>query len=427
MLYDQAILAKAYVEAYQVTRNENYARVARETFDYVLRDLRDPKGGFLSAEDADSEGEEGKFYVWLPGELKTILGAEAAAAFGAYYEVTSAGNFERATSILHVTRSATAVSKELGLAPDALENILATGRAKLLEVRGKRIRPHLDDKVLTDWNGLMISAFAYGGAVLGEPRYIEAAERAASFVLGTLGRDGRLLHRWRDEEAAGPGFLDDYTFFGMGLFDLYQATLEPRWLAESIRLSRETIRLFWDETDGAMTLVGVDGERLIIPTKEIYDGAIPSGNSVGAAWFLRMGQLIKDADIQAKGRGILSAFSIDVKRYPAGFPYFLMALDFSVGPTREIVISGERLEAATKAMLEAVRRRFLPDAVVALKEPGENGRALESLVPFAKEQRMLDGKAAAYVCRNYACERPTADLKRFEELLDAGINPPTGK
>ncbi len=423
MLYDQAILARAYLEAYQVTGRERYAEVAREVFTYVLRDLRDPKGGFLSAEDADSEGEEGKFYVWRPGEIQEALGSRAGRAFSAYYGVTPEGNFEHGTSILHVSRPAEEVARELGISRKDLEKLLEEGRGILLKLRGRRTRPHLDDKVLTDWNGLMISSLAFGGAVLDEPAYIQAAGEAADFLLREVqDGSGRLLHRYRDGEAAGLAFLDDYAFFGMGLLDLYEASFDPRWLRESRRLAREAIRLFRDDADGAFTLVGRDGERLITTTKEIYDGAIPSGNSVAATWLLRLGRLTMDADLQAKGREILRAFAAAVDRHPAGYPYFLVGLDFSVGPAREIVIAGEPDAPETRELIRAVRRRFMPGAVVALHAPGERGRELEELVPFVKEQVSLTGKTTAYVCRDYACGRPTNDVARFEEML--GSDPP---
>jgi uncharacterized protein YyaL (SSP411 family) len=424
MLYDQAILARAYLEAYQVTGRERYARVAREIFAYVLRDLRDPKGGFHSAEDADSEGEEGTFYVWRPEEIQQLLGPKPARAFNAYYGVAEPGNFERGTSILHVTRSEDEVAKELGISAVELRKILVEGREKLFQVRARRVRPHLDDKVLTDWNGLMISSFAFGGAVLDEPEYVRAASEAAEFILGTLQRGGRLLHRYREGEPKGLAFLDDYAFFGMGLLDLYEASFDPRWLKESKRLANEAVRLFRDESDGAFMLVGRDGEELITVTKEIYDGAIPSGNSVAATWFLRLGQMTVDKDLQARGMEILRSFSGRVERYPAGYPYFMVALDFSVGPTREIVIAGEAGAEATKKMLRAVRQRYMPDAVLILHEPGEKGKAIQDIVPFVKGQVQQEGRTTAYVCRNYACELPTTELGRFEQLLSGEVSKP---
>jgi uncharacterized protein YyaL (SSP411 family) len=420
MLYDQALLVRAYVEAHQVTGRPDYARVARETIGYVLRDLRDRRGAFHSAEDADSEGEEGKFYVWRPSEVEAALGPERARAFSAHYGVTAAGNFEHGASILHVARPAAETAKALGLPAADLERILAEGRARLFEARGRRVRPHLDDKVLTDWNGLMISALAVAGSALDEPAYVEAAGRSAEFVLAAMQRDGRLLHRYRDAEAAGPGFLDDYAFFGQGLLDLHAATFDPRWLRESARLAREMVRLFRDEADGGMRLVGVDGERLIVPTREVYDGAIPSGNSAAAAWLLRLGRITMDRDLEARGRDVVRAFSAEVGGHPAGFPHFLAAVDLVANPTREIVVAGDRSDPAVQAMLRAVRSRFLPDAVLLLHEPGESGRAIREMVPFVREQVMRDGKATAYVCRNYACERPTTDLARLVELLQAG-------
>ena len=419
MLYDQAILAKACLEAYQVTKRPEYARVAREIFTYALRDLRDAGGAFHSAEDADSEGEEGRFYVWKPGEITAALGLEAAAAFNAYYGVTQAGNFEDGASILHVTRSLEEVAGDLAMPPEALRNSLSRSREKLFAVREKRIRPHLDDKVLTDWNGLFISALAFGGAVLDEPAFTAAAREAAEFIFSKMQEEGRLLHRYRDGEATIPGFLDDYAFFGNGLLDLYEATFEPRWLAESARLAKQATELFRDEADGAFSLVGTHGEQLIIRTKEVYDGAVPSGNSVAATWLLRLGELTVDTKLQETGRGILAAFGSMVARHPAGFPYYLMGLELAVEPTREIVIAGDPSAPATAAMLRAVRERFLPEAVVALHPPGAEGEAIRRLVPFIAQQVEQEGRPTAYVCRNYACERPTTELPRFIELLEA--------
>jgi len=419
MLYDQALLARAYLEAHLVTGRAAYAGVARDIFTYVLRDLRDPRGGFHSAEDADSEGEEGLFYVFKPAELKALLGADAAKAFGAYYGVTERGNFEGGASILHVAGTVAQAGSAIGGDGAALEKILAEGREKLFAARARRVRPHLDDKVLTDWNGMMISSLAFGSTVLGEPAYARAAAEAADFVLASLQRDGRLLHRYRDGSSDIPAFLDDYACFGQGLLDLYEATFDPRWLRESQRLAHEMIRLFRDDSDGALTLVGRDGEKLIVATKEIYDGAQPSGNSVAALWLMRLADLTADSGLEARAREIVRAFAGDVARYPAGYPYFLMALDFAVGPTREIVVAGERDAPETSAMLAEIRKRFLPDAVVALHEPGAKGEALEALIPFVKAQTPLDGKCAAYVCRDHACERPTSDLSKLRLLLDA--------
>ncbi len=421
MLYDQAILARAYTEAWQVTGREDYRRIVREVFGYAMRDLLDAGGAFHSAEEADSEGEEGKFYVWTPAEIESLQGAEAGRAFCAYYGVTAGGNFEHGASILHVTRPAAEVAKELGIPPERLEKILDEGRRKLFDARTRRVRPHLDDKVLTDWNGLFISSLAYAGAAMDEPEWIAAAGRAADFILSRLRKDGRLLHRYRDGEASIPGFLEDYAFFGMGLLDLYQATFEPRWLEESRRLAVESVRLFRDPADSAFRLVGSDGEQLILQTKEVYDGAIPSGNSVAAAWLLKAGQITMDRSLQDAGRGILRAFGSRVARHPAGYPYFLMALELASEPTREVVIAGERGAPATKRMLASVRSRFLPEAVVALHEPGSGGEKIRALVPFIAQQVQKDGKATAYVCRNYACELPTTDPARLEHLLDAKL------
>jgi uncharacterized protein YyaL (SSP411 family) len=280
MLYDQALLSTVYIQAYQATGNEDYARTAREVFDYVLRDMTAPQGGFCGAEDADSEGREGLFYVWTPQEIEGVLGPEHTKVFAEYYGVTEKGNFEDNKTIFNIDEPLEEVAKRLKKDPTEAEGIIQQSRSKLLAHRAKRIRPHRDDKVIAGWNGLMISAMACGGAALQEPGYVTAAEKAGEFVLSKLRRDGRLMRYYRDGKLAGPGFLDDYAFVIMGLLDLYEATFDAKWLAEAQELTEQMIQQFGDEEAGGFFLAGKDAEALIVRNKPGYDGAVPSGNSV---------------------------------------------------------------------------------------------------------------------------------------------------
>ena len=418
MLYDQALLARTYLEAYQATGKAPYAEVARDILDYVLRDMTDARGGFYSAEDAGEVGQEGEFYVWQPAEVKAVLGEKDAAFFSRFYDVTEGGNFEHGASILHVGEPLESFAKAQGLSEEEARARLASARARMLAARAKRTRPHRDDKVLTDWNGLMISAFALGGQVLGEERYAQAAKRAADFILANLMRDGGLLHRYRDGEAAIPGYLDDFAFLTSGLLDLYGATFEVRYLAEARRLALEMVRLFWDAEQGGFFMSGSHNEQLVARTKEGHDGALPSGNAAAALGLAQLGQLTMDRELKGYAEKIFEAFSGQISRAPAAFPVMLSAFDFVLGPSMEIVIAGEPKAAETRAMLEAVRKRFLPRALVILRPGAEAPRDLRDLVPFVKDQKPIAGKTTAYVCKNYACNLPTSDLQKLLSLLN---------
>lgn len=410
MLYDNALLARVYLEAYQVTERELYADVAKDILRYVLRDMTSPRGGFYSAEDADSEGEEGKFYVWTPEEVALVLGEEEGRVFSDFYGVSEGGNFEGGTSILHRRMPIEAFADEKGVKPAELEARLAEGRGKLLREREQRPRPLRDEKILAAWNGLMISSMAYAYQVLGGEEYRQAAERAADFVLIEMTSRGRLLRRWMDGQALHDGYSSDYAFMIQGLLDLYEATFEIRWLAEAVRLADDMDRLFWDDEGGGYFMTGHDAEPLIARTKDPDDSAIPSGNSVAAWNGLRLAELTGRDKYRERSLKTIAAFRQLMERAPSAYPMMLVAFDFAVGPTKEVVVVGDPAAADTRAMLAELRGAFVPNKVVALTR-GRAGRDAVALVPMLDERVALDGKATAYVCESYACKLPTTDPK----------------
>jgi uncharacterized protein YyaL (SSP411 family) len=414
MLYDQAMLAIAYVEAYQATGKEQYAEVARQIFNYVLRDMTSPEGVFYSSENADSEGEEGKFYIWTQEEIKAIIGEEHGDLFCRFYGITEKGNLEEGRSVLHIRSPVEEFARDEGMAPDELNKILEQSRKRLFAAREKRIHPSKDDKILTDWNGLMIAALSKGAQALNKPEYADAARKAADFLLqGLRSKDDRLLHRYREGEAALPGYVDDYAFLAWGLIDLYEATFEARYLQEALALTDDMLRLFWDDKDGGLYFTGVDNEKLIARMKDAYDGAIPSGNSVAALNLLRFGRITMRQELEEKAEQAMEIFGKTISSSPTAFSQLLIALDFALGPTKEIVIAGDLRQEGTSLMLHAIRRRFLPGKVLILHPEGEEGKAIEKIIPFVKDQNKISGKAAAYICENYTCKLPTTDVQKM--------------
>lgn len=426
MLYDQAMLSMAYIEAYQATGREEYKRTAQEIFAYVLRDMTAPGGGFYSAEDADSEGEEGKFYLWSREEIENILGKEEADLIIQVFNVEKEGNFdEEATgrrtggNILYLDSSFNEIASLLGLPMPELERRVEAAREKLFSVREKRVHPHKDDKILTDWNGLMIAALSKGAQAFGEPKYAEAAKRALGFILENMRKpDGRLLHRYRDGEAGIQGNLDDYAFLIWGLIELYEATFEVEYLKNALDLNDKQIEHFWDDHDGGFYFSADDGEELIVRQKEIYDGAIPSGNSVSMLNLLRLGRITANFELEKKAAQIGRSFSKTVKQYPSAYTQLMAALDFGLGPSYEVVIAGNPEAQDTKAMLQALRKEFLPNKVVLLRDTAKEKTDITAVAGFTKNQSSLGGKATVYVCLNYECKLPTVDIDKMLELLN---------
>ncbi len=414
MLYDQALLLDLHRELFQITQKPLYAQVCRDIMGYVLRDLRDSQGAFHSAEDADSEGVEGKFYVWTTAELTQALGAQDAALFAKTYGCADSGNHHDEATHERSGANILNLPHDKPLPEPAVEARLKPMRDKLLALRSKRVRPLLDDKVLTDWNGLFIGAAARAGAALGEPAWIKAASEAANFLLSNMLRDGRLLHRYRKGQAGIPGYVDDYAFLANGLLELYQCTFETRWLKEAARLAREMLRLFRDDKEQVFHTQGKDDtDRLIAPSRSFYDGAIPSGNAAACYALVRVGRLVQDEALIAAARATLEAYAGELNAHPESHPDSLMAANLLMEPMQEVVIAGKSSDPATQALLAPLHKRFLPSAVIALADGGE----IESLAPFTKSQVPVNGKPAAYACRDYACQAPVTDVASLERLL----------
>ncbi len=424
MLYDQALLIVAYVEAFQATGNAEYGKTADETIEYILRDMTSPEGGFYSAEDADSEGEEGKFYVWSEREIRRVLGGLEADLTIRFFNVKPDGNFTDQTSglkpgtnVLHVTVPLEAPARDLGISPGEARDMLERSRARLYALRNDRIHPLKDDKILTDWNGLTIAALAKAGRVLERPEYTEAAGRGAGFLLDKMrDADGALLHTYRDGKARIAANLNDYAFLVWGLIELYEAGFDASHLEIALDLNREMLTRFRDPKGGGLYFTSEDGEPLPVRRKETYDGAIPSGNSVAMLNLLRLGRMTGRADLERLAVEIGRSLAHEVKQGPLGHTHLLTAVDFAVGPAHEVVIAGRIDSDDTRSMLRALRRHFLPNKVV-LHRPDDRNAAVIQLAPFIADQVMVDGQATAYVCSNYRCGLPTNDIEKMLDLL----------
>ena len=417
MLYDQAMLSMAFLEAFQATGKTLYAETAGEIFTYVLRELKAPGGGFFCAEDADSEGEEGKFYQWTESEIRSVLDADEAALVIGTFGIEKDGNFlDEATrertgrNVLFLARSP----------EDATRTTLEGAREKLFRARERRVRPGRDDKILTDWNGLMIAAMAKGAQVLDRPDWAEAAAEAARFVLTRL-RDGRgrLLHRYREGEAAVPGMLDDYAFLIWGLLELYEASFEAETLKNALELADNTINHFHDEKDGGFFFTADDGEEILFRQKDSYDGAIPSGNSVIMLDLLRLSRITGRSDLEQMAIGVSRAFARNIGQIPSAYSQLMVALEFLAGPQFEIVVAGKPGAQDTQEMLDAVRRSFLPNRVLLLRPQGAGSGAIAAIAPYTKDMKADGGRATAYVCRNFACAKPVRTVDEMLGLLKA--------
>ena len=406
MLYDNALLSRVYLEAWQATGRDLYRRVAAETLDYVLRDMTDPCGGFHSAEDADSEGEEGKFYVWRPDQIRSVLGKEDAGSFCRRYGVSEGGNFE-GHSILHLPHDGAAE----GQPQDRLDAL----REKLLAERNRRVRPGKDDAVLAAWNGMMISALARGYQVLGDERYLTAARRAAESVTTEMVRDGVLMRT----PGGSPGYLDDYAEMAGGLIDLYEASFQLRWLEAADRLAGRMVADFWDRENGGFFYTSAAHKSLLVRTKPFYDGATPSGNATATLVLLRLSRLLDNRDYGSKAETVLQTMVDSMRSQPQAHLNLLCALDFWLHPTKDVVILGDPDGDDTAAMLEVIHGRFLPHRILALARPSAvEGKAAEHLIPLLEGKRMIGGKTTVHLCEDFTCERPINDPVTLKKMLD---------
>ena len=426
MLYDQAMLAMVYTEAYQATRDDQYANVVKEILTYVMRDMRSPEGAFYSAEDADSEGEEGKFYVWSEKEIRSLLTDQEAEAFVKVLNIQKDGNFydeatreKVGTNIPHVTLFLNDAARALKTDEETLSELLESAREKLFNAREKRVRPLRDDKVLTDWNGLMIAALAKAARVLDEPEYTRSAELAVQFILKTMRRnDGILMHRFREGEVSVPAFLDDYAFLVWGLLELYETTFDVQYLKTARNLNQDMLDHFWDDKDGALFFAGDYSEKLLVRQKEAYDGAIPSGNSIAMLNLIRLARLLGEGEHEQKASDIAKAFSMQVERSPTGFGMMLSALNFALGPSYEVIIAGNLEADDTRNMLKTLRERFIPNKIVLVRGGKEQSQQITQLAPYTKYYDSLKGKATVHVCINQNCKLPTTETSQMLKLLD---------
>ena len=432
MLYDQAMLTLAYTEAWLATSNPVFRRTAREIISYVLRDMTSPEGAFYSAEDADSEGEEGLFYLWTPAEVEEILGTEDAAFAAAVWNLSAEGNFadevkgsRTGRNIPHLAENDAEAAAALHMTSEDFEKRLQQIRTRLFNARETRVHPLKDDKVLTDWNGLMAAAMAYAGRVFGEPGWISAAERSTGFVLGEMRTGkGRLLHRYRDGEASIPAFLDDYVFMTTAMLELYDATFDPKYLERAEKLQQQTIELFWDKDRGGFYFAAADNEALLVRQKEVYDGAIPSGNSMAADNLVRLARLTGNEEYLERANKVFAAFAADASRLPSAHTQLMSALQRASGPSLEVVIAGDSGARDTAALVATVRKIYLPYAAVLVVPSGPSGAAIRRLAPFTESYKPVEGRAAAYVCRDFTCQLPTTDPEKLAELLKKAISKP---
>lgn len=434
MLYDQAQLVISYLEAYQITHAKFYADVARDVLAYVQRNMTHPEGGFYSAEDAESaidpakpeEKEEGAFFTWIQQEIDGILAPPEARVFNYHYGVKENGNVKSdphqefvGENILFIAHTPEETAKQFNLAVEEVSNILSGSRQKLYRVRKERPRPHLDDKVLVSWNGLMISAFARAHQVLGDEDYLTTAERASQFILDRLYnvKKKELLRRYRDGEARFEAHLEDFAFFTQGLLDLYEASLDIRWLKTAIALTERQNKLFYDKKQGGFYDISGADKSILIRTKESYDGAEPTGNSIAILNLLRLAQMTDNQEWRSMADQSLAYFGGRMLKTPQGLAQFLVALDFSLSKPKQIIIAGRAQDVHTKELLEEVHARFIPNKIILLADGGEGQKTLASYIPFIESVRMLGGKSTAYICENYACQLPTSDRETVAKLL----------
>jgi len=417
MLYDQAMNSIAYLEAYQITKDKNYANIADEIFSYVFRDMQDQEGGFFSAEDADSEGEEGTFYIWAEQELVDVLGPKNGNIMSKIYGFTKIGNFldeasgeRNGKNIPYLRKEKSLLAKEMNLSLDSINQIIESSRIKLFEKRIHRIHPMKDDKILTDWNGLMIAAIAKGGAVLNNEKYIKAAENAANFIYNNLQKsDGRLMKRFRKGESGLEPHIDDYSFMIWGLISLYESTFNTLYLSRALILSKIMIEDFLDE-NGGFFIGSKYAEKLMVRTKNSYDGAIPSGNSVAVMNFFKLGKITGNPEWTTIANSTLKAFSHQAKKSPTGFTHMLSGFLFDKKDSKVLVIVLDQRLHNTQKIIEKIRGKYYPNLTVIIKEI-TNTNLIKNIAPWLDTYSLIENKPTYYLCENFTCKQPTTNLE----------------
>jgi uncharacterized protein len=423
MLYDNGQLLSVYTEAWQLTQDPFYKEIAQDIIRYVARDMTDKGGAFYSAEDADSEGEEGTFYVWTDQQVRSVIGDDAAKVIAAHYDFRQGGNFEHGKNVLHGIYSVEETANKTGKKPEEVRKILQEAKQKLFEARSQRPRPHLDDKILTAWNGLMISGLAKAGRAFQDKKYLDQAEKAADFILKNL-RDlesGRLLRRYREGEAKGAAFIDDYAFFVDGLIELFQSTQDPRWLREAVRLTDEQIQLLWDKDLGGFFFAGEGDKTLLMRTKSDYEGAEPAGNSVAVLNLLRLAPLANRSQDQSRADLTLKALSGKLKQFAASMPLLVSAYSDSLSKPRQIVIAADLSRSDGQLFWSMVNAKYLPNTILLVASGDTRQTEIAHFMPFFAEMKPQDGKATAYICENFTCKAPITDLTEFKKALDSSI------
>ncbi len=427
MLYDQAMLSMAYIEAWQATGKNEYREVAQDIFTYVLRDMKSPEGGFYSAEDADTEGEEGAFYLWSIDEINRVLGRKHGEIITKVFNITapdntsgnSAGDLNK--RILHLKKPLPELAREMRMPEQHLRTVVNISLKKLFTARKQRILPHKDKKILTDWNGLMIAALAKGARAFNSDYYKDTARRAGDFMLRKMRRaDKRLLHIYNEGQSAqlSLAYVDDYSFLIWGLLELYETTFDVKYLKAAVNLNNELIEHFWDEKNGGFYFTADDGEKLLVRQKEFYDGAVPSGNSAAMLNTVKLARITGNVKLENHAGEISATFAQLVKAAPSSFGQFLCGLNFATGPSYEIVVAGEPDSEDTLKMLNAISFGFTPNKVVILKPEGKTGDEISQLAKYTIDQKSINGKATAYVCLKNSCKAPTTDVKKMLELMN---------
>ncbi|MEK6602216.1 MAG: thioredoxin domain-containing protein [Candidatus Binatota bacterium] len=414
MLYDNAQLTRIYAQVFPITQESLFKNVVEETLDYLAREMFHPQGGFYSTQDADSEGEEGKFFVWSSDEVTRIVGEEIGEIFCRTYDVSDFGNFE-GKNILHPILTWEQAAKLFKKDTDEIRRCLAQAKAKLLQEREKRIKPFLDEKILTSWNGLMLSGLAEAGKISQNPGCLEAAAKTVDFIFTRMTRDGLLLHTYKNGEAKIHGYLDDYAFLAAGLLDLYEVTMDRSLLERSILLVDTMIREFWDDVDGAFFFTGTSHEKLISHTKPAFDSSVPSGNSIAAQLLLRLYHYTGEEDYLKRAEKLLRLYYDAMEQQPFGFTHMLSALDFYLEKPKEIVLVGKKEDQTTRDLLKKIHALYLPNKTLQVVAPGES---LKAISPLLEGKAQLDGKPTVYVCHNFTCSPPVTTWEDLKPLLE---------